>query len=296
MSVVKSFSVGNGDLFYIKHNSDNFTIIDCCLSDENHENILDELESESYGKGVTRFISTHPDQDHMSGIERIDGRLSIRNFYCVKNDVKKEEETDDFKHYCKIRDDSGKTYHIERGRSRRWLNDSCNERRSSGLNFLWPIVGDEEFKNALAAAENGESPNNISAVIRYSIENGASMIWMGDLETDFLEKIAHKIPWPKTHILFAPHHGRKSGLVPRVILDKIKPDLVVIGEAPAEDLNYYSSHNVITQNSAGDITFECTDNKVHVFVANEEYFPDFLEYQPSDNSTTGGNYIGTLTV
>lgn len=35
MSVIKSFSVGNGDLFYINHGSDNFTIIDCCYRDDN---------------------------------------------------------------------------------------------------------------------------------------------------------------------------------------------------------------------------------------------------------------------
>jgi hypothetical protein len=28
MSIVKSFSVGEGDMFYIKHGSSNFTIID----------------------------------------------------------------------------------------------------------------------------------------------------------------------------------------------------------------------------------------------------------------------------
>lgn len=296
MSTVKSFSVGNGDMFYIGHNSDNFTIIDCCLSDENHEEILDELESESYGKGVTRFISTHPDQDHICGIKSIDNRLGIRNFYCVKNKVEKEEETDDFKYYCKLRDDSTKTYHIRKGCSRKWLNDSCDARKSSGLNFLWPMIDDEEFKAVLAAAESGESPNNISAIIRYSIQNGASMMWMGDLETEFLEKIAHKISWSKINVLFAPHHGRKSGRVPKVILDKIKPDLVVIGEAPAEDLNYYSGYKVITQNSAGDITFECIDNKVHIFVTSDEYFPDFLEYEPRSSSAVSNNYIGTLAV
>jgi len=31
MSIIKSFAVGNGDMFYIKHNSDNFSIIDCYL-------------------------------------------------------------------------------------------------------------------------------------------------------------------------------------------------------------------------------------------------------------------------
>jgi hypothetical protein len=41
MSVIKSHSVGNGDMFYIDHNSDNFTIIDCCLRDDDDETILD---------------------------------------------------------------------------------------------------------------------------------------------------------------------------------------------------------------------------------------------------------------
>ena len=34
MSVIKSFSVKNGDMFYIKHDSDNFSIIDCNLVEE----------------------------------------------------------------------------------------------------------------------------------------------------------------------------------------------------------------------------------------------------------------------
>lgn len=34
MSIIKSFSVGNGDMFYIDHNSENFTIIDCNLIDD----------------------------------------------------------------------------------------------------------------------------------------------------------------------------------------------------------------------------------------------------------------------
>ena len=34
MTLVKSFAVGNGDMFYIQHGSDNFSIIDCSLSDD----------------------------------------------------------------------------------------------------------------------------------------------------------------------------------------------------------------------------------------------------------------------
>jgi glyoxylase-like metal-dependent hydrolase (beta-lactamase superfamily II) len=67
MSVIKSYCVGNGDMLHIEHGSDNFTIIDCCLSEDTEDDILDEIESLGKKKGITRFISTHPDDDHIRG-------------------------------------------------------------------------------------------------------------------------------------------------------------------------------------------------------------------------------------
>ncbi len=46
MSIIKSLSVGDGDMFYLKHGSDNFAIIDCCLSDDNKEDIVKENREE----------------------------------------------------------------------------------------------------------------------------------------------------------------------------------------------------------------------------------------------------------
>ena len=79
MSTIKSYSVGNGDMFYIDHNSDNFTIIDCCLSSENEEAILAEIDYLKSQKGITRFISTHPDDDHIRGLELLDARIVTDN-------------------------------------------------------------------------------------------------------------------------------------------------------------------------------------------------------------------------
>ena len=45
MSLVKSLAVGNGDMFYINHGSDNFTMIDCCLDDDNSSSILAEMKA-----------------------------------------------------------------------------------------------------------------------------------------------------------------------------------------------------------------------------------------------------------
>src|SRR5437868_5773239 len=119
MSIVKSHSVGDGDMYYIKHNSDNFTIIDCFLDDDNRIRIVNEIVKESSSKGIVRFISTHPDEDHICGLEYIDGRIGIVNFYCVKNEAIKEEESIDFNKYCELRD-SEKAYYIEKGCTRKW--------------------------------------------------------------------------------------------------------------------------------------------------------------------------------
>ena len=105
MSIVHSYAVGNGDMFSIQHNSDNCTIIDCSISEANEDWLLDEIDKQRKGKGITRFISTHPDQDHLMGLVTLDDHIDILNFYVVNNRATKEEdETDDFKRYKKLRD------------------------------------------------------------------------------------------------------------------------------------------------------------------------------------------------
>jgi beta-lactamase superfamily II metal-dependent hydrolase len=293
MSVVKSFSVGNGDMFYIRHNSDNFSIIDCCLDDNTEDDILTEIADLSKKKGVIRLISTHPDDDHIRGLESLDNRLGIRNFYCVKNNVTKEDETDSFTRYCELRDHETKAFYIKKGCSRRWMNESSDERKRSGINILWPDPNNEEFKKVLEDAEDGGSPNNISAIIKYELDGGATVLWMGDLETEFMESIEDELDLPLVDILFAPHHGRDSGRVPRSLLDKMDPRMIVIGEAPSEHLCYYDRYNTICQNSAGDIIFECLAGEVHVFTSNE-YEAGFLENR--NRAWQGYHYVGTLPV
>ena len=299
MSIVKSFSVGNGDMFYIKHGSDNFSIIDCCLPDDFREDIVEEIKSEKYWKSITRFISTHPDEDHFFGLEYLDGEIQIVNFYCVKNETCKEEQTIDFKKYCELRD-SEKAFYLYKGCSRKWMNLSSDENDnndidSSGINILWPITENSDYKEALKIAKDSGNTNNISIILKYKIEDGATMLWMGDLEKDFMEKIQDEISLPKVNILFAPHHGRKSGKIPNEWLEEMDPDIIVIGEAPSVNLDYasYDDYNTITQNTAGDILFDCDSNKVNIYVSNENYSVDFLdnEYYISGPQK---NYIGTL--
>ena len=291
MSTIKSFSVGNGDMFYINHGNDNFTIIDCCLNDEVKDDILDEITDLSRKKGINRFISTHPDEDHIRGLTDLYARIEIPNFYCVENKATKSDETDDFKKYCDLRDHGGNVFNIFKGCKRRWMNQNDDERGSSGINILWPDIDNEHFKKALQQANDGGSPNNISAVIKYSRQDGINAIWMGDLETEFMESIEDDLDLPLTDILFAPHHGRDSGKVPESMLLDMKPRIIIIGEAPSQHLNYYGAYDTITQNSAGDIVFECQERKVHIFTS-KKYSVNFLANE--GESLNGFHYLGTL--
>lgn len=279
-------------MFYIRHGSDNFTIIDCNLPEEREGGILAELSAESKSKGITRVISTHPDQDHIAGLVKLDDHISIVNFYCVENQATKSDETADFKRYRKLHD-SSKAFYIYKGAMRRWMNMDGEGRGSSGINILWPDTSDADFKSALADAAAGMTPNNISPIIKYALEGGVTMLWMGDLETDFMEKLEHKVAIPKVDVLFAPHHGRTSGKVPKEWLKKMDPQMIVIGEAPSEYLHYYSGYNTITQNSCGDILFDNQQGKTHVYVGDAAYQIDYLADDGLDVKN-GLYYKGTI--
>ena len=290
MVIVKSFSVDNGDTFYIKHSSDSFSIIDCNLVEERKYEIMSEIVEASKDKNIIRFISTHPDEDHIHGLEYLDNKLGILNFYCVKNSVSKDDETDSFKRYCKLRD-SDKAFYIYKNCQRKWINKKDDLRGSAGLDILWPDIQNKDFKKVLAEANLTGNPNNISPIIKY--QTGKSVfVWMGDLEYDYMKKIYSEVDISNVSIVFAPHHGRDSGKIPSEFLKKLNPKIIIIGEAPSENLNYYSGYHTITQNRAKDITFYIGTGFIDIYASNENYSVNFLKQRKNMKS----GYIGSLEI
>lgn len=292
MSVIKSLAVGNGDMFYIVHGNDSFTLIDCDLSEDNADRIVAEIKEQSKLKGIHRFICTHPDEDHFGGLHWLDNSWPINNFYVVKNQAVKDQDTESFKRYCELRDDTKKAFYLSKGCQRKWLNQKDDARGSAGINVLWPDLNNEHFQAALEACDAGESYNNTSAVLRYSIGD-ASFLWLGDLETQFMEDIFDDIDLRKTTVVFAAHHGRKSGKIPDSWLRKLDPQIIILGEAPSRHMNYYTGYQTITQNSAGDITMDCPGEHVHFYVGNAGYQGPRLDNLGLNQFP---NYLGSLTV
>lgn len=293
MSIVRSLSVGEGDMFYIIHNNDTFSIIDCCMEEVYQEMITGVLKAEASKSVVSRFISTHPDDDHIRGLTYLNKEFPIRNFYCVKNEATKPDESDDFDEYCKLRDDTQKAFCIYQGCSRAWLNEKNEERSGSGINVLWPVVEDKDYKEELNEAKKGTRWNNISPIIKYSVAEGVTIIWMGDLLAPFMEKIQDKVSFGPADILFAPHHGRDK--VPDKWLAEMKPKVIILGVAPSTELVYYKGYNMITQNSADHITIDCLQKKSMFYVTAKEYSVAFLTNEHAPDSIYG-RYIGSLVL
>ncbi len=67
----------------------------------------------------------------------------------------------------------------------------------------------------------------------------------------------------------------------------------MIGEAQSRHLHYYGGYETLTQNSAGDIVFDCEGSKVHVFASEDTYEVSHLDDQAASGE---GTYIGTLNV
>lgn len=91
------------------------------------------------------------------------------------------------------------------------------------------------------------------------------------METDMQKEFDSNVNNVHTTIVFAPHHGRKSGHIPSSLMEKLTPKLIIVGEAPSDELDYYSDYNTITQNSAGDILFETNGDYLDIFVSNQSY-------------------------
>lgn len=278
-------------MYYIQHGTENFTVIDCWLIEgETMESIIAEIQEQSRYKSVIRFISTHPDDDHIKGIIELDGAMGFRNFYCVKNGAHRDDETDAFRHYCSLRD-SDKTFFVSRGSTRKWMNKGDEKYGSAGLNFQWPIPGNEKYEAALDLAASGGRANNISPIFTYTLNDGARMMWMGDLETEFMESIKQAVPnLPQVDILFAPHHGRDTP--PREWMEQLSPQVVVLGEAEEEHLDPYAGYTKVRQSRAGDVTFECVSGQTHIYASKRGYRHSGLHDEGRPD--TYGKYAGTI--
>ncbi len=197
------------------------------------------------GTPVFRYIQTHPDLDHMSGLYRFfwQDKVPLSNMWDTEN-VKELDEKDfatngyeylDWLAYQLLRvgrgpdpEDSHKVLHNTQGETASyWAED--------GIEVLAPT-------NRLLTACNdaGVSWNNASYVLRITY-GGRAVILPGDAEGPVWGSLLEH-PGPehlRCDVLKAAHHGRESGFH-EAAMEAASPSIVIcsVGKKPDTDASY----------------------------------------------------------
>jgi competence protein ComEC len=333
MPTVHFLNVNDGDCSIIEHVSDHITVIDMSAAEKVGEpvemSLAETLRRFSKSAGVLgnfnrsvypdnpiaymkdrgidsvfRFISTHPDMDHLDGIKHFFEEFRPTNFWdtdntkeiCNVNKWKYDE--DDWRFYVGLRDGIQKTdprrLVLYSGAKGAYFNQNeSGEGGGDGLAILAPTP------ELVADANEREDWNDSSYVILYRTGN-KRILFSGDSHDETWEHILDR--WPndvaKVDVLIAPHHGRDSDRC-YDFLDIVKPKITLFGNAPSEHLAYdeWNSRDLlfITNNQAGTIILTVKDTGLRVFVSHRPFAEAFVrgrDYDTSYNDDVRGWFIG----
>lgn len=218
--------------------------------------------------GIFRYIQTHPDMDHMSGLHRffVQEGIELQNMWDTSHSKTFTES--DFDSY-RFDYADWQTYQLLRsgtqpdGQDLKVLRNLQGESRDywdqDGIEVLAPN------SDLAAYANETENWNNHSYVLKVS-HAGRSVILPGDAEKPVWDAIeAHGAAGVlECDVLKASHHGRESGYSESAV-DAMAPSHVIcsVGKKPSTDAsNEYASHGaqVLSTRFHGTITVAIHDN------------------------------------
>ena len=303
--MIESLNVKPGDCFHIHHHSGRHTLIDICSGNlatepmseakkfsqrmesargnfkmcEHPMNPLSFLAGHNVST-VFRFILTHPDLDHMDGIARLFNDRTVVNFW--HSGVTKEKpdfsgspfKEEDWDLYSTLTDEKVKNITVlspQAGNSQQFWGADDEDGNGSGdcLTIVAPDLGLVDNAN-----ESGDI-NDASYVIVYRTTAG-KVIFAGDSHDKTWEFILtnYKDSVADAAVLFAPHHGRKSGR-DYAFLDTVRPRITFFGCAPSKDLAYSAwTHRELpyfTRNQCGHTRILPSKTGASIYIENENF-------------------------
>ena len=331
MPRVHFLNVGNGDCSIIEHFSGRVTMIDICGGNAETEMLnasatiralLEDITpsnnpSGDYGMrdyptnpitylkrhGISkpfRFILSHPDMDHLDGFEALCDEVGITNFW--DNGLRREKpgfeggpyREEDWDAYESVRDKKREGITVvthNAGAKFSFANSGDPENRGDCLHIVAPDA------NLVKTANESEDHNDGSYVIVYR-SAGGKIVFPGDAHDGTWEYVLkhHKSLVANCAVLIAPHHGRDSDRK-YDFLDTLKPGLTLFGYAKSDHLGYeaYNQRGLlkITNNQAGNVVLEPTDEGIKVFVENRKFAETFDHFDAA-NTNCGSYFIGRV--
>jgi beta-lactamase superfamily II metal-dependent hydrolase len=257
------------------------------------DNPIDYLKNNIKATDIFRFIISHPDMDHLDGIEDLFSEFTITNTWDTDNVKSLDLDTDfggynkdDWRFYTNLRDGGNTltkrlTYYDDSD-ALYWNKDD--------LKILAP-------SKALLNQANEEDGDihDLSYVLLFTPPKTGGgkwkIIFAGDSHDNswdhILEKYADEVS--DIDVLFAPHHGRDSNRNYE-FLKTLKPRVTLFGNASSAHLAYNCYKPIrITNNQAGYVIIEILPEKITFYVKNYEFARDFKAHrnwgEPSYNKS-----------
>lgn len=209
-------------------------------------NPIDYITSQFRNREIFRFILTHPDMDHMSGIKKLFGRKVILNFWDTDNNKYIDPDTwenslydkEDWDFYQRKRksNDNPRVLRLYRDEIGNYWSDD-------GIEILAPTKELVEETNK----SKSEDYDGVSYVlmVKYS---GKKVLLGGDATIKVWEDIIERYGpnYIKSDVLLAPGHGSNSH-ISKEILDAITPALTIVSVAEGVDYAYhlYSQYGIV---------------------------------------------------
>jgi len=305
MATIHLLNVKPGDCTIIQHNSGRVTMMDVCCAKpralvskllekaikteaskrplgnfrmcEQSTNPLTYMEDLKINS-IHRFILSHPDMDHMDGLDALAARYEIVNFWDSGYRRTKPSFTNspfeeaDWDRYVAMRDGTNPGTNVMRvkaGDRFPCANVKDEDGSVDGLHILAP---NEELVKDL---NPDDDINEASYVVLYK-SSGGKILLPGDAHDATWDFIMNTDPdsLNDCKFLLAPHHGRDSDRK-YDFLDAVRPKLTLIGCAPSRHISYGEWHardlHFITSNQAGDVVLETRGEYIDVFIENASF-------------------------
>lgn len=233
-------------------------------------------------KPIFRFIATHPDMDHLTGLYRLNHRdqegIIIQNFWDTRHSFRKSNDPKDWENtgydirdwlmYQILRLSTGTNptvLKLRRDAKGVYYNQDDLGGRGDGIYILSPTEWLERLADERRKRGSDQGTNLLSYVLMV-IYGKSRIVLGGDADSEVWEDIYETYGENlKATILKASHHGRDSGYYqPAVAVMNPQYTTVSVGKKPENDASNkyrrYTSKKVLSTRFCGDIIASCYIN------------------------------------
>ena len=241
---VHHIDVGQGESIYIELPDGSDILIDAGKSNYG-STVVNYLKGQEKNIDIEYLIATHPDADHVGGMQEVFKELNIKNFI-YPTDAPHDTKT--WQNVLSLADSEGCT-----------IKDS-----TPGTTFN---IGGATMKFIQPSVDY--SDNNDDSVVTYLEYKDVNFMFTGDIEADAEKDMVAKNLVPDVDFMSVPHHGSK-GSSTEAFLEKAKPEHAIVsvgannsyGHPTADALNRYNAirSKVYRTDQLGDIVIKTDGN------------------------------------